>query len=83
MRPIFEYDHVRGCLLVRVAIEPDDRDGADRWFATAAGESIRVASGADPPLYCEPIPDDRLFRLIACDDADRVMWRAGGSETVD
>ncbi len=66
MRPIFEYDHIRGALFVRLDVSADYGKPRGTLFAVNGDpmESQRVAPGAEPPLYCAPIPDARLFGLV-------------------
>lgn len=68
MRPIFEYDHARGALLVRM--EADTLSDGSRLFMvkstepTVRADYVRVAVGAEPPLYVPPIRDARLFDMV-------------------
>lgn len=66
MRPTFEYDPVRGALLVR--LEVGEAFGA-RLFAVRGAhcpsDYVRVAQGEEPPLYCPAIKDGELFAMIS------------------
>lgn len=65
VRPIFKYDPVRGALLVWLEV---GRVGDDRLFAVhgaaCPADYVRVAPGAEPPLYVPPIDDAELFALV-------------------
>ena len=66
MRPIFEYDHVRGALLVRLDVS-DDYGRADRSLFAINGDpmdTVRVGDGDEPPLFVPPITDLGLLGMV-------------------
>ncbi len=61
MVPHFQYDHVRGCLQVRIEMFAAAEGG--RMFMTQDGGSMVVAPGEEPPLYAS-LPDHQLLGII-------------------
>ncbi len=79
MRPVFDYDHVRGALLVRLDVSEDYGKPPGTLYAVRGdpSETVRVRPGTLPPVFCSDIPDGELLKLVT-DIGRPYEWRAFG-----